>query len=54
MENTKKIVNYEDFGAKGDGVTDDFRAIKAAHDYANENGLAVVGRKQKHFFLSPT
>lgn len=28
-------VYYEDFGAKGDGTTDDFGAIKAAHEFAN-------------------
>ena len=37
-----KSVNYMDFGAKGDGVTDDFAAIIRAHEYANENGLPVV------------
>lgn len=28
-------VYYEDFGAVADGVTDDFAAIQAAHEYAN-------------------
>ena len=32
----KNFVTYLDFGAKGDGVTDDFGAIVAAHEYANE------------------
>ena len=31
-------IYYKDFGAVGDGVTDDFFAIKACHDYANEWG----------------
>ena len=31
-------IYYKDFGAKGDSVTDDFYAIKACHDYANEWG----------------
>ena len=36
-----RFVTYEQFGAKGDGVTDDAAAIKAAHDYANEQNLPV-------------
>ena len=36
------IVHYLDFGAVGDGVTDDFDAIKTAHDFANEYGLPVI------------
>ncbi|MBO5879911.1 MAG: hypothetical protein J6Q68_05110 [Clostridia bacterium] len=35
-------VRYEDFGAIGDGIHDDFDAIKAAHEYANANGLDVI------------
>ena len=31
-------IYYGEFGAVGDGVTDDFYAIKACHDYANEWG----------------
>jgi hypothetical protein len=31
------MYNYSDFGAKGDGKTDDFDAIIAAHAYANTN-----------------
>ena len=27
----KKTVSYEAFGAVGDGITDDFDAIRAAH-----------------------
>jgi hypothetical protein len=34
-------VTYKQFGAVGDGVADDFRAIRAAHAYANENKLPV-------------
>ena len=38
----KKIVSYEDFGAVGDGVTDDFDAIARAHAYANENNPITI------------
>ena len=30
-------VRYKDFGAKGDGKTDDHQAIIDAHNYANEH-----------------
>ena len=34
-----KFVRYADFGAKGDGKTNDAAAIIKAHKYANEHGL---------------
>ena len=34
-------VLYSDFGAIGDGVTDDFEAIFASHEFANANGIPV-------------
>ena len=37
----KRDVYYSEFGAVGDGVTDDFFAIKACHDYANLYGHTV-------------
>lgn len=36
-----KVVTYEDFGARGDGKTDDIAAIAKAHAYANQHGLPV-------------
>jgi hypothetical protein len=36
-----KVVHYSDFGAKGDGKTDDIEAIVAAHAFANQNQLPV-------------
>ena len=41
MSNDKRYAYYSDFGAKGDGVTDDFDALYNTHVYANENGLEV-------------
>jgi hypothetical protein len=36
-----RFVRYSDFGARGDGKTDDIDAIAAAHAFANQNGLSV-------------
>ena len=44
-------VYYEDFGAKGDGKTDDFEAIKAAHDYANEGGQSVKAKSGATYYI---
>ena len=41
----KDKVFYEDFGAIGDGVADDFYAVRAAHAYANEHKLPVYGKR---------
>ena len=50
----KKFVSYEEFGAVGDGVTNDFPAIFAAHNYANENGLTVKAEAGKTYYISDT
>lgn len=45
------IVYYEDFGAVGDGVTDDFNAIYNAHVYANLGGQTVLGNPDATYYL---
>ena len=45
-------VFYSDFGAIGDGITDDYAKIKATHDYANEYGHTVVAPSNATYYLS--
>ena len=44
-------LTYSSYGAVGDGVTDDFLAIKATHAYANANGLTVYADEGKTYNL---
>lgn len=44
-------VNYSDFGAIGDGKTDDTEAIAAAHAHANEHGLPVKAGDGKKYYI---
>ncbi len=48
----KAVVQYADFGARGDGVTDDIEAIVAAHAYANAHGLAVKATDGATYYIS--
>ena len=50
----KSYVCYEDFGAVGDGVTNDFFAIVKAHAYANENHLPVKTDGTKTYYIKDT
>ncbi len=52
MEELK--VFYSDFGAKGDGKTNDFFAMKAAHDYANDVGATVYATPNATYYVSET
>ncbi len=44
-------VFYSDFSAVGDGVTDDFAALKAAHTYANEHGYPVRANPGATYYI---
>ena len=44
-------IYYSDYGAVGDGVTDDFFAIKAAHDDANANLLNVHADPNATYYI---
>ena len=45
------FVTYEQFGAKGDGKTDDMSAIVSAHEYANEYGLSVFAGETSTYYI---
>lgn len=48
---TDRPVNYEAFGAIGDGRTDDLPAIVKAHTFANTHGLAVISKPGATYHL---
>ncbi|MBE6560239.1 MAG: hypothetical protein E7662_03870 [Ruminococcaceae bacterium] len=45
-------VSYSEFGAKGDGKTNDIAAIIATHNYANANGIPVKADKGATYYIS--
>ena len=47
-----KYLYYEDFGAVGDGKTDDFAAIVACHEEANRTGVPVKARDGAKYYIS--
>jgi len=49
-----KYVNYEDFGAVGNGKINDFTAIKSAHEYANANNLPVRTKSDAVYYIGDT
>ncbi|MBX3238366.1 MAG: hypothetical protein KIT80_06235 [Chitinophagaceae bacterium] len=44
-------VRYSDFGARGDGKTDDINAIAATHAFANQNGLPVKADERATYYI---
>lgn len=47
----EKVVRYSQFGAKGDGETDDLNAIADAHAYANTQGLPVQADDDATYYI---
>ncbi len=50
----ESAVLYSEFGAVGDGKTDDIAAIIAAHEFANANGLPVKADEGMTFYIGPS
>lgn len=44
-------VRYSDFGAKGDGTTDDMEAIAATHAFANAHGIKVQADEGATYYI---
>ena len=44
-------VYYKDFGALGNGKTDDSEAIRACHEYANQAGHTVVAEYGANYYI---
>jgi len=45
------LVRYSDFGARGDGKTDDIDAIAGAHAFANQQGLLVKAEDGATYYI---
>jgi hypothetical protein len=50
--NVKGFVRYSDFGARGNGKTDDIEAIAASHAYANQHRLSVKADEGATYYIS--
>lgn len=46
------MVRYSDFGARGDGKTDDIDAIAATHAFAGQYGLRVKADEEATYYIS--
>lgn len=44
-------VNYKQFGAKGDGVTNDYQYLYNTHVFANKNNLKVYGNPKDIYYI---
>ena len=50
----RDYVTYDDFGAVGDGKTNDFEAIYKTHEFANEHKLTVKASPDKTYYIGDT
>lgn len=50
----KQYITYEEFGAKGDGQTNDMPAIIQAHEAANEQGIPVKAKSKACYYIGDT
>lgn len=48
---TRKSVRYSDFGARGDGKTNDMDAIASAHAFANQHALPVKAEDGATYYI---
>lgn len=48
---TNGLVRYGDFGARGDGKTDDINAIAATHAFANQSSLPVKADEGATYYI---
>lgn len=48
---SRGVVRYSDFGARGDGKTDDIDAIVAAHAFANQHGHSVKADEGATYYI---
>lgn len=46
-----KVVQYNDFGAVGDGKADDMDAITATHAFANQHGFTVKANDGATYYI---
>ncbi|MDR6785502.1 hypothetical protein ABIE26_004212 [Pedobacter africanus] len=51
QKKTAGLIHYSDFGAKGDGTSDDMEAIVAAHTFANQHGLKVKADAGARYYI---
>ena len=51
FEKDISVVYYEDFGAVGNGIADDFKALYDTHVFANECGQTVMATAGKTYYL---